>query len=409
MELKIKIQDYSYELPDERIAKYPLPERDSSKILIFKDDVVSESKFSNLAELLPRDSFMIFNNTKVVPARLFFKKVSGASIEIFCLEPNSPADYATCFQTKGSCEYKCVIGNLKKWKEGPVFFDNHTENAQVAELDLKAYLISKEENDNIVRFEWNPTYTFSEMLSICGNLPIPPYLHRETEASDLERYQTTYAKFNGSVAAPTAGLHFTERVLDDIRKKSIGMETVCLHVGAGTFLPVKSEYVDDHRMHSEVFTVSRSLIEGLLKAEKEGKKIIAVGTTTTRTLESLYYLGVKLIETGKIIPVEQWEPYEREYNYSLEEALSAIYSYLSQNNLERFTTRTRIIIVPQFRPRVVDILITNFHQPQSTLLLLVSAFVGERWKDIYRYAMDNGFRFLSYGDSSILWNHRKHI
>lgn len=406
MELKIKIEDYSYDLPDDRIAKYPLEKRDASRILIYRNGNISDSVFSNLAELLPDKAIMIFNDTKVVPARLFFRKPSGALIEVFCLEPFSPAEYSEAFAVKEHCVWKCAVGNAKKWKDGAIFFDNHTSDPVADSLALRAEMIERKDGEFLVKFSWNTGVSFSEVLSICGNLPIPPYLNRETEALDLERYQTLYAKYNGSVAAPTAGLHFTGKVLDDIRKKGILMDEVCLHVGAGTFLPVKSEYVDDHRMHSEAIVVRRSLIANLIRAVDEGLPVVSVGTTSTRTLESLYYIGAGIIEHGCIREVEQWAPYEKDYGYSLKESLSAIYNYMESNNMDSFTSRTRIIIVPVYRPKVVDILITNFHQPQSTLLLLIGAFVGDNWKRIYDYAMSHGFRFLSYGDSSVLFRER---
>lgn len=404
MEPKIKIQDYTYNLPENRIAKYPLEKRDSSKLLIYNNGEIIGSKFTDLPSFLPENSLMLFNNTRVVPARLFFKKETGAVIEIFCLEPLSPADYAQSFASYGSCSWNVVIGNAKKWKGGDIGFLCDSSNNEAFNLNLKAELISKGDNNgSIVKFKWQGDYAFSQVLDICGRIPIPPYLNRDTEELDYERYQTLYAQVKGSVAAPTAGLHFTESVLESIDARGIVRDKVCLHVGAGTFVPVKSEYIADHKMHTEPFEVTKSL---LLKIRdlKNDEKVISVGTTSTRTLESLYFLGVQCIENGKPLSVEQWEPYRKVYNYTRKEAFAALVEYLEQNNMDKLFARTGIIIVPSYKFRVVDMLVTNFHQPQSTLLLLISAFIGgERWRDVYNYALDNGFRFLSYGDSSLLF------
>lgn len=396
----IRIEDYNYLLPDERIAKYPLPERDSSKLLIYQDGNVSDKIFKDLPTLLPADSLMIFNDTKVVPARMSFERDSGARIEIFCLEPVSPAEYATAFATEGKCSWKCVIGNAKRWKGDILSLSNPANDGVISEMNLKARLENREGQTGTVEFTWQGDLPFSRVLEICGTVPIPPYLNRKTEAIDSERYQTLYAKIRGSVAAPTAGLHFTDKVLEDISAKGIRMENVCLHVGAGTFLPVKSGDVAEHPMHREPFIVSLDLIK---RIRDNAGKLIAVGTTSVRTLESLYYLGVKCIEEGKPSDVGQWEPYTREYSYTVEDSLDAIVDYLEKNNLPELKVGTRIIIVPGFRFRLVDILVTNFHQPESTLILLVSAFVGGDWRTIYDYALGHGFRFLSYGDSSLLF------
>ena len=403
MEPKIKIQDYSYILPEERIAKYPLQKRDSSKLLIYKDGEISESCFSSLSSYLPSDSLMVFNNTKVVPARLLFRKETGAIIEIFCLEPVEPNDYAVSFASVGACSWNVVIGNARKWKEGDVYFICDDPNNDAHKLNLRAELLHKGDNNgSVVRFKWNGDLSFSEVLDICGRIPIPPYLNRDTEALDIERYQTLYAKIKGSVAAPTAGLHFTDEVLEKVRNSGIETAQVCLHVGAGTFVPVKSEYIADHKMHTEPFEVTK---EFLMKIRdlKEDAKVIAVGTTSTRTLESLYFIGVQCIENGKPDAVQQWEPYKKEYNYTTKEAFDAIIRYMERSGMEKLVARTGIIIVPSYKFRVVDVLVTNFHQPQSTLLLLISAFIGEKWKEVYKYALENGFRFLSYGDSSLLF------
>lgn len=394
----IRIEDYNYNLPDERIAKYPLAERDSSKLLVFRDEIVSEHKFSILADFIPEDSLMVFNNTKVVPARLFFRRQTGAHIEIFCLEPHSPEEYNTNFAATESCVWKCVIGNAKRWKDDILSYD--VDEGELLEIDLRATLISREGQTGIVRFEWKGGIPFSRVLELCGQVPIPPYLNRDTESIDIERYQTLYAMKRGSVAAPTAGLHFTDAVMEQIRSRGVDMENVCLHVGAGTFLPVKSSQVAEHSMHREPFVVS---IELLRKLRDLGSKLVAVGTTSVRTLESLYYVGVSCIENGAPEDVSQWCPYEREYNYSVAESLSAIISYLEKNSLTELSVGTRIIIVPGFKFRLVDMMVTNFHQPQSTLLLLISAFVGGEWHKIYDFALDRGFRFLSYGDSSLLF------
>lgn len=395
----IRIQDYNYPLPDDRIAKYPLPERDASKLLYYKDGGVDEYVFRQLPDLLPASSIMVFNDTKVVPARMHFQRETGAHIEIFCLQPVFPAEYSTVFAAVGRCVWRCVIGNSKRWKDDVLRLYGHDSDPSIAIMDLKARLIEREGETGIVEFTWADGAPFSAVLEACGTVPIPPYLNRETEDIDLERYQTLYARFRGSVAAPTAGLHFTEPVLDRIRAKGIDTETICLHVGAGTFLPVKSDRVADHPMHSEPFVVRKSFLRTL----REGNtNVIAVGTTSVRTLESLYYIGVSCIETGEPATVEQWCPYTREYAYSLEESLDAILKYLDDKGLDVLKADTRIIIVPGFRFRVVDMLVTNFHQPESTLILLISAFVGGDWRTIYDYALGHGFRFLSYGDSSLL-------
>ena len=396
---QIKIEDYNYPLDDSRIAKYPLAERDASKLLHYKDATVQEYSFRDLPTLLPAGALMVFNDTKVVPARMFFQRETGAHIEIFCLEPVSPPEYNTIFASTQSCRWKCVVGNLKRWKNDVLSLINTADDKDIAELDLRASLVQKEGNTAVVEFTWNTGVPFSNVLDMAGNVPIPPYLNRDTEAIDLERYQTLYARVRGSVAAPTAGLHFTQRVLDGIAGKGIDINDVCLHVGAGTFLPVKSSNVADHPMHREPFVVS---VELLKKLRDRNRPVIAVGTTSVRTLESLYYAGVDCIESGAPKDIGQWVPYEREYPYSIEESLEALIEYLQSNGLEELTLGTRIIIVPGFRFRLVDYLVTNFHQPESTLILLVSAFVKGDWRRIYDYALTHGFRFLSYGDSSLL-------
>ncbi len=405
---KIRIEEFTYNLPDERIAKYPLEKRDSSKLLIYNKGVISHTSFPSIVSQLPEGSMMVFNNTKVVPARLFFKKETGAIIEIFCLEPVSPNDYVLSFACESECSWKTIIGNVKKWKGGylSLYIPEGVDN-DVSDLNLRAELLEKQDNSYIVKFVWDGNVPFSQVLEMCGQVPIPPYLNRDTELIDLERYQTLYAKFRGSVAAPTAGLHFTEDVLSEIKAKHIDCEELCLHVGAGTFLPVKSEFIADHIMHSEPFSVTRAFLEKLYNIP-EGAKVISVGTTSTRSLESLYYAGVQCVKAGieNWIPqcVGQWDPYQEEAgDISLKTSIKALIEYMDFNSLNTLNLRTQIIIVPSYVFKVVDILVTNFHQPQSTLLLLISAFVGgEKWKEIYDYALSHDFRFLSYGDSSVL-------
>ena len=400
MSVNINIKDYNYELPDSRIAKYPLEERDQSKLLEFRDSCITEHIFRDLPGLLPDNAIMVFNDTKVVPARLHFRRESGASIEVFCLEPHLPVEYNVNFASTGQCEWRCIVGNVKKWKGDVLRLDNPDGDESVSLMNLRAELVERQGETSIVRFRWDNGAAFSAVLEACGRIPIPPYLNRDTESIDSERYQTLYAKYRGSVAAPTAGLHFTDAVLEAIRNRGIDTETVCLHVGAGTFLPVKSDNVAEHKMHREPFSVS---LDFLMKLRHGGHQVIAVGTTSVRTLESLYYVGVGIIEEGEAKDVDQWAPYAREYDYSLEESLDAIIDYLKARGETSLRVGTRIIIVPGFRFRVVDVLVTNFHQPQSTLLLLISAFIGGEWKPVYEYALAHSFRFLSYGDSSLLF------
>ena len=383
---EIHIEDYNYGLDDERIAKYPLPERDATKLLHYRAGQIDEKTFRDLPDLLSSETLMVFNDTKVVPARLHFQRESGAHIEIFCLEPVDPAEYNLAFGTISECSWKCVIGNAKKWKEDVLHLYNPASDNILEALSLRAKLLHREGQTGIVHFSWQGGAPFSKVLELAGTVPIPPYLNRESEEVDTQRYQTVYAHIRGSVAAPTAGLHFTQAVLDRLRDKGIDMETVCL-------------LVSEHPMHREPFVVSRALIERL--AHKNGP-LLAVGTTSVRTLESLYYVGVSCLERGVPQDVEQWAPYTREYPYSTEEALMAIVKYLDDNKLDNLVAGTRIIIVPGFRFRLVDKLVTNFHQPESTLILLVSAFVNGDWRSIYEYALKHNFRFLSYGDSSLL-------
>lgn len=399
---QIRIEEYDYPLPDERIAKFPLAKRDESKLLLYKDGQVSESVFKHIADYLPAGSLLVYNNTRVIQARLLFQKVTGARIEVFCLEPAEPHDYALIFQQTERCSWICLIGNLKKWKDGLL---TKKVAIQGEEVILSAEKKESHGDSHRIEFTWNnPKYTFADLLDAAGVLPIPPYLHRETEKSDLVTYQTVYSKIKGSVAAPTAGLHFTPEVLADVDAHGIGREEVTLHVGAGTFKPVKSETIEGHEMHTEFISVRRSSIE---RIQKNLGKIIAVGTTSVRTLESLYYIGVKLAShpdaTSEELVVNQWMPYEAENNrIPVAEALQHILDYLDRHQADKLVTATQIIIAPGYEFKVVRGIITNFHQPKSTLLLLISAFVKGNWRTIYDYALSHDFRFLSYGDSSLL-------
>lgn len=396
----IRIEEYNYPLPDERIAKYPLSQRDSSKLLIYDKGEVSHTQFSNIADLLPKGSLMIFNNTRVIQARLHFRKETGALIEVFLLEPYAPSDYELMFQTREECSWLCLIGNMKKWKEGALSRDINVNGMPIT---LTAERLGTHGTSQIVKLTWdNENVCFADLIDAAGELPIPPYLNRNTEESDKTTYQTVYSKIKGSVAAPTAGLHFTPEVLKDIDSHGIEREELTLHVGAGTFRPVKAEVISDHDMHTEYVSVSRHTIERLLAHNGQA---IAVGTTSVRTLESLYYIGLHIMggdTSDNAMHVKQWEPYEQRENTSATEALTAILEYMTVNELETLNASTQIIIAPGYEYKIVCRLITNFHQPQSTLLLLVSAFVGDDWHKIYDYALDNGFRFLSYGDSSML-------
>lgn len=399
---QIRIEDYNYSLPDERIAKFPCPKRDESKLLLYAGGQIGESIFKHLPGHLPPGSLMVFNNTRVIRARLLFKKDTGARIEIFCLEPARPHDYALIFQQTERCSWTCLVGNLKKCKTGKL---SRTVLAGDTLVNLEAEKKETYGDTHLIEFSWDrPEFTFADLLDAAGVLPIPPYLHRETEKSDLQTYQTVYSKIKGSVAAPTAGLHFTPEVLAEIDGRGIGREEVTLHVGAGTFKPVKSETIEGHEMHTEFISVGRRTIERIL--ENLGR-IIAVGTTSVRTLESLYYIGVRLAEhpeaSSEELVVGQWMPYEAANNrMPAAEALQHILDYLDRQGSDKLVTATQIIIAPGYTFKVVRGIITNFHQPQSTLLLLISAFVKGNWKPIYEYALAHDFRFLSYGDSSLL-------
>ena len=401
----IQINDYNYPLSDERIAKYPLKERDHSKLLIYKQGKVSEDVFFHVADYLPMGSLMVMNNTKVIQARLHFRKATGALIEIFLLEPALPADYEQMFQSRGRCEWFCLVGNLKKWKEGQLSrgftIDDH-------EVMVTAERVGEAATSQRIAFTWDDNQlSMAELIDSIGELPIPPYLNRKTEECDKTTYQTVYSKIKGSVAAPTAGLHFTADVLASLDNKGIEREEVTLHVGAGTFKPVKSLHIGEHDMHTETFCVKKQTIERLIAHQGHA---VAVGTTSVRTLESLYYIGYKMLQLPDAEEqhwhVEQWEPYQMQVAPddapTTMEALQAIANYMQRNALTTLHGSTQIIIAPGYNYHIVKMLITNFHQPQSTLLLLVSAFVHGDWRNIYDYALQHEFRFLSYGDSSLL-------
>lgn len=412
----IYIDEYDYLLPDERIAKYPLKKRDSSKLLVYKNDTISTHTFADIARFLPENSLLIYNNTRVIQARLEFFKTTGARIEVFCLEPALPADYAQSLTSNEQCTWKCMVGNLKKWKEGAL---TKKVNINGRLIEFHAELIECNGNTHTIQFTWNnKEILFADILENAGELPIPPYLHRKTEESDLTNYQTVYSKIKGSVAAPTAGLHFTEDVFDSLKTKHIQTAEVTLHVGAGTFQPVKTRDVAEHEMHTEVIEIHKNTIELLLS---NIGNIIAVGTTSVRTLESLYYIGLQLeksepnpqhLSQGReeqenrinILHVSQWAPYEANKTITTEVALNNILNYLNKENRTALHAETQIMIKPGYQFKIVKGIITNFHQPKSTLLLLVSAFVNGKWKKIYDFAYKNDYRFLSYGDSSLLFN-----
>ncbi len=398
---EIVMQEYDYPLPDERIAKHPLADRDQCKLLVRdKSGCLSTHIFCEIPGLLPADSMLIYNNTRVINARLRFRKsgVNGALIEIFCLEPIAPADYAVSFASDKACSWLCFVGNSKRWKDEPLSMSLTVGGHAIT---LRAVREEKRGNASIVRFEWdNPEVSFSEIIATAGEIPIPPYLNRNTEDSDTEDYQTVYSHIEGSVAAPTAGLHFTDRVLDEIDKAGIPRRELTLHVGAGTFQPVKSDSIGEHTMHSEFIAVPKNLIKELSETTRN---VIAVGTTSVRTLESLYHIGCLIHQNRWDGEVPQWYPYEESHpDLSLKESLTEILKYLEKHNSDTLIGSTRIIIVPGYTFRVVKGIITNFHQPQSTLLLLVSAFVDGKWMKMYDYALTNDYRFLSYGDASLL-------
>lgn len=425
---EIAIRAYDYALPDERIAKYPLPERDSSKLLVWRDGAVRERRFYDLPDEVPAGSLMVFNNTRVIQARLHFHKASGALIEVFCLEPDQPRDYAQSFASTAECTWTCLVGNSKKWKEGALRREVEVEGRTIV---LHCERVGAGGASQRIRFRWDGGVSFARILDAVGELPIPPYLGRSTEESDKTTYQTVYSRIEGSVAAPTAGLHFTEAELSALRAKGVDLRYLTLHVGAGTFKPVKSETIEGHDMHTEFIAVPRAVVADILShvrrhaetpaaanSAADRPRLVAVGTTTVRTVESLYYIGERLLAAraaGAPTPepddlvVSQWEPYDRPHTLPTADALQAILDYLDATRQDTLVTATQILIAPGFRYRLVEAMVTNFHMPQSTLLLLVSAFVdgdtaeGARWRRIYDYALGHGFRFLSYGDSSLLF------
>ena len=399
----ISTEALNYNLEESNIAKYPLSQRDQSKLLIYRNGKITDSKFLALSEFLPEHSLLIFNNTKVIRARLHFQKATGANIEVFCLDPTDPSDYQISFQQTSYCTWNCMVGNLKKWKNDILVKELNVNGKNIY---FKAEKLLQREGAVQVKFSWDePSIDFASIIEAAGILPIPPYLNRETENSDIERYQTVYSKIKGSVAAPTAGLHFTDAVFQKLKNKSIDCEELTLHVGAGTFKPVQSKTIADHDMHAEQIIVHRDLVEKILN---HNGKLIAVGTTSIRTLESLYWLGTKL-HTNPDVPynrlgIEQWQPYNNEISLSKTAALEAILQYMTKHELETIAAHTKIIIVPGYQFRIIDGMITNFHQPQSTLLLLISAYLGNDWKWVYKHALDNNYRFLSYGDSNLYLN-----
>lgn len=402
---QLNINNYSYHLPDEKIAKFPLEKRDESKLLIYKEGEITASVFKHISQELPGDSLIVFNNTRVIHARILFKRETGAQIEVFCIEPGNQFDHQLAFSSKESCVWKCMIGNAKRWKDDILVKEIETASGPVT---LKAEKLGKAGELFEVRFTWDHDLSFAEVLHAAGVLPLPPYLNRESETEDENRYQTIYAKQQGSVAAPTAGLHFTDAVFKSLSEKNITSTEVTLHVGAGTFKPIKAGLLEGHEMHEETLFIPVSVLEEICSCIGQGRKIIAVGTTSTRTLESLYWHGVKLIckQAGTTIHIRQWDAYETDCsNISPAEAIEAIISNLKENKLELLQGSTQIIIAPGYQFKLVDILITNFHQPENTLILLIAAFVGESWRTIYNYALDHHFRFLSYGDSSVLFRH----
>ena len=396
----ISIDQYDYPLPEDRIAKYPLAERDASKLLVVKDGQLQASQFKHIGDFLPPKALLVFNETKVIRARLRFQKATGSHIEIFCLEPEE--DYQIAFSSASPVRWKCLVGNSKRWREGKLQMDLNVNGNEVV---LTAERVEKNDQYSEIEFSWNPTgLPFASVLEAAGEIPLPPYLNREAEPEDRDRYQTVFARYDGSVAAPTAGLHFTKPLLQQLQQQGFELDEVTLHVGAGTFRPVATPTIGEHAMHSETIIVRKSLLENLLH-HLEGD-IIPVGTTSTRTLESLYWIGMMLHEEGmelRELHLEQWYPYESHPSLTTREALQHIINYLDLHRLTRLEASTALMIVPGYQMKVITGLITNFHQPKSTLLLLVSALIGDQWKKAYQYALDNGFRFLSYGDSCIFF------
>jgi S-adenosylmethionine:tRNA ribosyltransferase-isomerase len=410
----LSIHDFTYQLPEDRIARYPLPRRDDSKLLIYKRGRLTEDRYKQLEQHIPPASLLVFNNTKVVEARLLFQKATGGVIELFCLEPAGDSDITTAMLQTEKVQWKCLVGGAKKWKEEPLV---KTITLGQRVLTLNARKLEKIQDHFIIEFTWNdPSLSFADVLHAAGDIPLPPYLNRKPDAADKERYQTVYARHDGSVAAPTAGLHFTSQLLEALQNRKVSTSFVTLHVSAGTFKPVKADTMDEHEMHAEFIEVSTALIQNLIRHLPE--TIIAVGTTSLRTLESLYWMGVKIkecenrkqpLETVRVqeIEIRQWDAYELPQDVSAEEALTAVLQWMQRNTTTTLIARTQIIIAPGYSLRIANALITNFHQPQSTLLLLVAAITGDDWKTIYDYALANDFRFLSYGDGSLLWGDRR--
>jgi S-adenosylmethionine:tRNA ribosyltransferase-isomerase len=402
MENSVNINEYEYDLPAEKIAKFPLEVRDNSKLLIYDGQQISETLFNKLYEVIPKNSLLVFNNTKVIKARLYFYKQTGAQIEILCLEPYNPSNVEDAFQQNEFVDWVCMVGNLKKWRENKI--STRIQQNKV-KTTVYATLLKRLEDSVIVRFSWkNKDYTFKKILDLIGQTPIPPYLEREAVNADDERYQTVYSKYLGSVAAPTAGLHFTEELMYKLSEKNIKKVELTLHVGAGTFKPVKTNLITEHKMHSEYFTISK---KALLEICEHSGPVIAVGTTSVRTLESLYISAIKLKYKKDFKNIEQWDGLEYKSEKPLNEVLKTLIQYMEENNLENFSSTTSLMIIPGFKFNVIDGLITNFHQPRSTLLMLIAAFTGKYWKEIYQYALKNNFRFLSYGDSSFLYKKNK--
>ena len=394
----INIDEYDYPLPEERIAKYPLAERDASKLLVLKDEKIEASQFKHIGDYLPPKALLVFNETKVIRARLQFQKETGSHIEIFCLEPDD--DYQIAFSSVSPVRWKCLVGNSKRWREGTLQMTLHADGKEIV---LTANRIEKNDQYSEIEFSWEPSeIPFATVLEAAGEIPLPPYLHRDAEPEDRDRYQTVFARYDGSVAAPTAGLHFTKPLLEQLKSNGFDLDEVTLHVGAGTFRPVATQTIGEHAMHSETIIVRKSLIQNLIK--HLGGNIIPVGTTSTRTLESLYWIGMMLTEQGmaqRDLHVNQWYPYNTHPTLSTKGALQKIIDYLDLHQLNRLEASTALMIAPSYKMKVISGLITNFHQPKSTLLLLVSALIGDQWKEAYQFALDNGFRFLSYGDSCL--------
>ncbi|HET8574263.1 MAG TPA: S-adenosylmethionine:tRNA ribosyltransferase-isomerase [Edaphocola sp.] len=412
---ELRIKDFQYDLPDEKIARFPLSERDMSKLLIFKDDTIKESVYRQLADHIPSGSLLLFNQAKVIHARLYFQKPTGGKLEVFCLEPDERyPDITTAMTQEGEVYWRCLVKGAAKWKGAEALelrIDYKDNSDAVIHLKATAEKVEKKDQDFILKIKWTAdsgvALSFSELLHYAGQMPIPPYLKREAEASDEIRYQTIFAEKEGSVAAPTAALHFTAEVMKRLKEKKIDTERLTLHVGAGTFMPVKSGQMKGHEMHSEWIEVSHGLVQRLISHIREDRKVIAVGTTSARTLESLYWMGVRMLrdewDADPGIAVSQWYPYERPDEFSAMEALGALDQYFERSKKDLLITKTQLIIAPGYEIKIFDGLITNFHQPASTLLLMISALAGERWHQIYDYALGHGFRFLSYGDGCLLW------